>query len=67
MSDKLKALIFGFTNAFTPIDYSQMNKLGDISNKIDRKMTTHRKFTRDKIDEITAQSNQSKSFRTASY
>jgi hypothetical protein len=67
MSDRLRAFMLGFTNAFTPIDYSEMNKIGDISKRIDRKMTTHRRLTRDKIDEITAQSSQSKSIRATSY
>lgn len=67
MSDRLRAFMLGFTNAFTPIDYLEMNKIGDISKRIDRKMITHRRLTRDKIDEITAQSSQSKSIRATSY
>lgn len=64
MSDKLRAFVLGFTNAFTPIDYSEMNKIGNISKRIDRKMTISRRLTR---DEITAESGQSKSIRASSY
>ena len=67
MSDRLRAFVLGFTNAFTPIDYSEMNKIGEISKRIDRKMTSHRRLTREKVNEITAQSSQSKSIRASSY
>lgn len=64
MSEKLRAFVFGFTNAFTPVDYSEINKLGDIANRIDRKMKPQRRFTREQIDEITTQSGKSKISRT---
>lgn len=37
LSTRVKAFILGFTNAFTPIDYSEMNKLGDIQKRINKK------------------------------
>lgn len=67
MSEKLKAFVFGFTNAFTPVDYSEINRIGDITNRIDRKMKPNRRLTREKIDEITAQSGQSKSIRATTH
>lgn len=65
MSEKLRAFVFGFTNAFTPVDYSEINKIGEISRRINTKMNPHRRFTREQIDEITAQSGKSKISRAS--
>ncbi|WP_373033980.1 hypothetical protein [Sulfurovum sp.] len=67
MSDKLRAFVLGFTNAFTPIDYSELNKVGDISKRINNKTAKNRKLTSEKINKITTKSGQRESFASAAF
>jgi len=67
MNDKIQAFLLGFTNAFRPVDYSEIYGVGEISKRIDRKILKHRKLTRGKINEITAKRSQPKIARSAEY
>jgi len=57
MSEQLKAMIFGFTNAFQPINYSQNESVGKISKRINDKITVNRGLTIGEIDKITKKSS----------
>ena len=57
MSEQIKAFIFGFTNAFQPINYSQNEDVGKISKRINNRITANRGLTIGKIDEVTKKSS----------
>lgn len=62
MSENIKSFLFGFTNAFRPIDYSETKNLGEMSKRIGDKVSIRRGFTIGKINEITKKSSVTKSF-----
>jgi hypothetical protein len=62
MSENIKSFLFGFTNAFRPIDYSEVKDLGKMSKQINDKISINRRLTIGKINEITKKSGITKSF-----
>ena len=63
MSENVKSFLFGFTNAFKPVDYSQINSIGRVSRRINNKISTNRGYTVGKINEITEKSSARRSLK----
>lgn len=64
MSENIKSFLVGCTNAFKPIDYSEMKKIGEVSKHINDKISINRGLTVGKINEIITKQSISESCYT---
>ncbi|MBK2258983.1 hypothetical protein [Francisella philomiragia] len=53
MSNKINSFIFGFVNAFRPVDYSHNKRYGSIANNVRNKINTNVESTRVEINKIS--------------